>query len=67
MPKFAMSGFRTLRQVQSVRVDVAVPLSEGLAMAIVSVRPWQGYKMARESDPDKHPDVAIVGYPPRPR
>ena len=36
-------------------------------MAVVSVKPWQGYKWARESDPDKHPDVATIGYPSRPR
>jgi hypothetical protein len=35
-------------------------------MAVVSVKPWQGYKWARESDPDKHPDVATVGCPPHP-
>jgi hypothetical protein len=52
---------------QSVRVEVAVPLPEGRALAVVSVRPWQGYKMMRESDPNKEATVAPVGYPARPR
>ena len=50
---------------QSVRVEVAVPLPEGKAMAVVSVKPWLGYKMMRESDPDKIPTAVPVGYPSR--
>jgi hypothetical protein len=42
-------------------------LPEGKAMAVVSVSPWQRYKVMRESDPNKEPNVAGVGYPPVPR
>jgi hypothetical protein len=51
---------------QSVRLDVAVPLPEGMAVAIVSVKPWQGDKTVRESNGNKDPISALVGYPPRP-
>jgi hypothetical protein len=51
----------------SVRAEIAVPLPEGRALASVSVRPWQGHKMVRQSSADKPPTVVPVGYPPRPR
>lgn len=52
---------------QSARVDVAVPLPEGRALAIVSVTPWEGHKRVRQSNADKPPTAVPVGYPPRPR
>lgn len=51
----------------SVRTEIAVPLPEGRALAAVSVRPWQGHKMVRQSSADTPPTVVPVGYPPRPR
>jgi hypothetical protein len=51
----------------SVRAEIAVPLPEGRALASVSVRPWQGHKVVRQSSADKPPTVVPVGYPPRPR
>jgi hypothetical protein len=52
---------------QSVRVDVAIPLPEGRALTVVSVKPFEGYKRVRQSNGDKPPTVVPVGYPPRPR
>ena len=51
----------------SVRVDAAVPLPEGQALAMLSVRPWQGDKIVRESTPGGKPTVASVGAPARTR
>jgi hypothetical protein len=47
-----------------VRIDGAVLLPEGRAIATVSVKPLQRDKVVRESDSDKRPTVAFVGYPP---
>jgi hypothetical protein len=52
---------------QSVRVEAEVPLSEGQALAMVSVRAWQGAKRVRESNGETRPTVASIGYPPSPR
>lgn len=52
---------------QSVRVEAALPLSEGQALAMVSVRAWQGAKRVRESTGETRSTVASVGYPPSPR
>ncbi len=49
---------------QSARIDGAVLLPEGRAIATVSVKPLQRDKVVRESDPDKRPTEAFVGYPP---
>jgi hypothetical protein len=49
---------------QSVRLEGTVLLPEGRAMATVSVKPLQRDKVVRESDPDKRPTLALVGYPP---
>lgn len=51
---------------QSVRVEVDVPLPEGMAMAMVTAKAWQGDKRVRESHPNAEPTFAAVGYPPRP-
>jgi hypothetical protein len=51
---------------QSVGLEVAVPLPEGMAVAIVSAKPWQGDKPVRESTSNKDPISVLVGYPPRP-
>jgi hypothetical protein len=47
-----------------VRIDGAVLLPEGRAIATVSVKPLQRDKVVRESDSDKRAIVAFVGYPP---
>ena len=52
---------------QSVRVDVAVPLPDGMALTMVSVRPFEGHKRIRQSNGDKPPTVVPLGYPPCPR
>jgi hypothetical protein len=52
---------------ESVRVEASLPLPEGTALAMLSVRPWQGDKIVRESNPGARPTVASVGVPPRTR
>jgi hypothetical protein len=52
---------------QSVGVAGTIPLAEGKAMAIVTVRPFQRDKITRESDPEKEPTLALVGSPSHPR
>jgi hypothetical protein len=51
----------------SVRIAGAVALPEGTALAMLSVRPWQGDKIVRESNAGAKPTVASIGYPPRTR
>jgi hypothetical protein len=52
---------------ESVRVEATMPLPEGKALAMLSVRPWQGDKIVRESNPAARPTVASVGVRPRTR
>jgi|SRR3954468_963741 hypothetical protein len=52
---------------ESVRLEAAVRLPEGQALAMLSVRPWQGDKIVRESNPGGKATVASVGAPPRTR
>lgn len=52
---------------QSVRVEAEMPLPEGQALAMVSVRAWQGAKRVRESNGETRPMVASIGYPPSAR
>ena len=42
--------------------EVARPLPEGRAMALVSVRPLQRDKVVRELHADAQPAVALIGY-----
>lgn len=47
---------------QSVRAELAMPLPEGRAMALISVRPLQRDKVVRERHADAPPAVALIGY-----
>jgi len=48
---------------QTVHIEAAIRLPEGMGMVVVSVRPAASYKIVRESDPNKRDSVTPVGYP----
>jgi hypothetical protein len=52
-----------LEASQTVHIEAAIPLPEGMAVVMVSVKTRPSYKIVRESDPNRKESVTLVGYP----